>query len=218
MDGGEQQQLVQSQEASGRKNYGTDSEAVGGSREDEQQNGVREAGEGSSVLIAAEDNDTAQPKSQGEGGGQEDNGAKSTTSDPRPEGEAAVEEVHARNGDTVIEEAATAMQDETKLDEIDPHRPPGQSPKEQGDKTPPPEEPKEVEEGSKGQTPPPENSPPEQTEEGGGAGGWGLGGVFSQLRRGFSSGPKKGKGWREREKGEIIGIHLFCTPARSSVL
>lgn len=192
-----ERQLLKNQETSEPKSYGT--EEIGASGEDkekelelpkEPQNGNEQEG---SRSMAAENDDTA----QGEGGGEECSEVDPVKTAGDHEGGTDVE-IHARNGDTVSDiKVVTATKVEANLDEVDQHRLPEQSPKEENEKTPPPEEPEaepeKVEEGPKGQSQrpsaPAENNPPKQ-KEGGGGGGLGF---FSQLKRGFSSGPKRGK-------------------------
>ena len=192
-----ERQLLKNEEASEPKSYGT--EEIGTSGEDkekelelpkEPQNGDEQEG---SRLITAENDDTA----QGEGGGQEGSEVDPAKTAGDHEGGIDVE-THARNGDTVGDiKTVTATKVEANLDEGDQHRLPEQSPKKENDKTPPPEElePEVVKEGPTGQSQktsaPAENNPPKQKEGGGGGGG--LGEFFSQLKRGFSSGPKRGK-------------------------
>ena len=156
MADGEQQQLVQSQEGSEQKSYGTEATGVRGEedepkllKEEPPENGLNQnikPEEGSKSLTAAEtDDNTAQPSLGAKDGEQEGSAIDpAKTASDHDEEETVVEiETQARNGGAVSDEAAaTATKDEANLDkEIDQDRRPEQSPKEESGKTPPPEKP-----------------------------------------------------------------------------
>ena len=157
MADGEQRQLVQSQEGSEQKSYGTEATGVRGEedepkllKEEPPENGLNQnikPEEGSKSLTAAEtDNNTAQPSLGAKDGEQEGSAIDpaKTASDHNAEEETVVEiETQAGNGGAVSDEAAaTATKDGANLDkEIDQDRRPEQSPKEESGKTPPPEKP-----------------------------------------------------------------------------
>ena len=196
-----EQQSAQSQEASEPNSYSTEAMgAASGDTEDSKKKelellkdgGLNEQ-EGSRSEMAAENLDRAddQGGGDGEGGSDVDPAKTAETASSDHEGRAAVEETNAGNIETVSDDnlkTATATKNEGSLVDqvVNQHQLPEKSSKEVGgDKTPPPEGP-EVEEVKV-------SNPPKQKVGG-------LGGFFSQFRRGFSLGPRRGKDQRERER------------------
>ena len=212
-----EQQSAQSQEALEPNSNSTEAMgAVSGNTEDSKKKelellkdgGLNEQ-EGSGPVVAAAKNLDIADDQGGGGGGKDSDGdpAKTieTTASSNHEERPAVEETNARNVETVSDdnlEMATATKDQgSSVDQaVNQRQLPDKPSKEaESDKTPPPDEP-EVEEVKV-------PSPPKQKVGG-------LGGFFSQFRRGFSLGPRRGKDQKEREReSEREFIYFFvCCP------